>query len=295
MRLDALWSDAKPPTVSFELFPARSEKAAQKLAKTVEELAGARPDFVSVTFGAGGSTREGSLALARALKDGQGLEVLAYFNGWGMGPPEVEAILASYRDLGVQNVLLVRGDPPADGEGPAPHPESFAHASDLLGFVAPRFDFCLGAAGYPEGHKEAPSLAADIGYLKLKQERGARFVIANYFYDNELFFRFRALAVEAGVTIPIVPGIMPMSSAKMTENLAALCGAAITPELRAGMDAVPAGDKDALEAFGVEFALGQCRGLLRRGVPGLHIYTMDRSAGPVRIVETLRAEGLLPG
>ena len=293
MRATDAWNASQPPTVSFELFPARSEKAAGNLEKAIDRLAALKPDFVSVTFGAGGSTREGSRQLIEKLKAEKGLEIIAYFAGYGLGPVDIAAVLDRYQALGVENVLVVRGDPPHGGEDFTPHPESLPHASDLLAFVQERYDFCLGAAGYPEGHIECERPEKDLEYLKLKVTQGAEFVIANYFYDNRLFFDFVDRCRAIGVDVPIIPGVMPVYSVKMMETLANLCGATITDELRQGLAGLPEGDKEALVAFGIEFAVSQCRSLLEAGVPGLHIYTMDQSRSTVAIVNRLREEGLL--
>lgn len=293
MKVTDIWTSGGKPTFSFELFPARTPKAADNLERAIDALAAMGPDFVSVTFGAGGSTREGSRQLIEKLKNEKGLEVVAYFACYGLGPEDMAAVLDSYRDLGLENILAVRGDPPRELEGFEPHPKSLPHASDLISFIRPRYTFCLGAAGYPEGHIEAESKEKDLEYLKLKVDNGAEYIISNYFYDNRYFFDFTERCAAAGITVPILPGVMPIYSVKMMEMLANLCGATITDEIRAGIGRLPEGDKDALLAFGIEFAVGQCRELLEAGVPGLHLYTMDRSRSAVGIIEQLRRERLL--
>ena len=157
MKITEIWKTTRKPTVSFELFPARSDKAAERLDKTIDELTALKPDFVSVTFGAGGSTREGSRQLIEKLKNEKGLEVIGYFAGYGLGPDDIHAVLDSYHVIGVENLLVVLGDPPREGDF-TPHPDSLPYASDLMAFIRPNYDFCLGVAGYPEGHIEAPSL-----------------------------------------------------------------------------------------------------------------------------------------
>jgi methylenetetrahydrofolate reductase (NADPH) len=232
MRLDEVIQNSNKPTLSFELFPAHDDKAKAKLDKVIDKLTALEPNFVSVTFGAGGSTREGSYQLAKQLKEDKNLKVLPYFAGFGLGPNDICAVLNRYRDLGIENLLVVRGDRPAEDEGFSPHPQSFKHASDLLGFIGERYAFCLGAAGYPEGHVEASSKEKDLEYLKLKTQKGASFVIANYFYDNRYFFDFIERVRKIGVTAPILAGVMPIYNVKMMENLASLCGATITSEIR---------------------------------------------------------------
>ncbi|MFC2141702.1 methylenetetrahydrofolate reductase [Acidobacteriota bacterium] len=293
MKLNDIWEAKQGPTISFELFPARSAKAADNLEKAIDRLAALRPDFVSVTFGAGGSTRDGSRQLIEKLKIEKGLEVLAYFAGYGLGPDDIAAILDDYEALGVENVLVVRGDVPNAPEGFVPHPRSFPHASDLLAFMRPRYSFCMGAAGYPEGHIEAKSKAEDLEYLKLKVDHGAEYIICNYFYDTRFFFDFVERCRSIGIEVPIVPGIMPIYSVKMMNMLADLCGATIVDGVRQGIAALPEGDKDALVNFGIELAVRHCRELLEADVPGLHIYTMDRSKSAVGIVTRLRQDGFL--
>jgi methylenetetrahydrofolate reductase (NADPH) len=187
----------------------------------------------------------------------------------------------------------VRGDHPPEGQEFIPHPESLPHASDLMEHVRSKYDFCMGVAGYPEGHIECESREKDIGFLKLKVDKGAEYIITNYFYDNRFFFDFLERCRTVGIGVPILPGVMPVYNVKMLEMLANLCGATITDELRQGIDALRKEDKEGLVDFGVEFAVNQCKGLLEAGVPGLHIYTMDRSDSALRIVNHLRKDGLL--
>ena len=292
MKVTEMWQKEKP-TVSFELFPARNAEAAEKLERVIDQLAVMEPDFVSVTFGAGGSTREGSRLLVASLKNDLKLEVMAYFAGYGLGPDDIQGVLDSYANLGVDNVLVVRGDPPHGQPDYQPHAASLAHASDMLEFIRPRYRFCLGAAGYPEGHIEAASKQKDLEYLKLKVERGAEYIITNYFYDNRYYFDFVANCRSLGLKVPIVPGIMPIFSLKMMDNLAKLCGASISGDLRQKLAALPAGDIPALINFGIDFAFEQCQELLKAGVPGLHFYTMDRSQSTIGVLARLRQEGLL--
>lgn len=292
MKVIDLWKADQKTTISFELFPARSDKAAENLEKTIDELTALNPDFVSVTFGAGGSTREGSHRLLQKLKHEKGLHVLAYFACFGLGPEDITSVLDSYQALGVGSVLAVRGDAPRD-EAFEPHPDSLPYASDLVAFIRQRYPFCLGVAAYPEGHIDAPDRKKDLEFLKLKLDQGGEYIITNYFYDTGYFFDFVDRCRGIGIEVPIIPGIMPIYSVKMMEMLAGMCGATITEDVREGLASLDEGDKDALITFGVEFAYRQCAELLNAGVPGLHIYTMDRSASTVGLVNRLRAEGLL--
>lgn len=293
MKLTEIWEKAEKPTISFELFPARNEKAAERLDVAIANLADLHPDFMSVTFGAGGSTREGSRQLLKKLKTGLGLEVVGYFAGYGLGLDQIVDVLDSYQEIGVENILVVRGDIPHDQDDFSPHPDSFAHANELVEFIRPKYDFCLGVAGYPEGHIDAESKAQDLEYLKVKVDCGADYIITNYCYDNQYFFDFVERCQAMGINVPIVPGVMPIYSVKMMESLAALCGATITNEIRQGLAELPEGDKSAVSDFGIEYAYRQCKGLINSGVPGIHIYTMDRSKSVVEIVSRLSSEGLL--
>jgi methylenetetrahydrofolate reductase (NADPH) len=186
----------------------------------------------------------------------------------------------------------VRGDTPRDGDF-EPHPDSPPHASDLVSFIRPRYDFCLGVAAYPEGHIEAESKGKDLEYLKLKVDLGAEYIITNYFYDNRYFFDFRERAMAAGIDVPILPGVMPVYSVKMMEMLAGLCGATITDGLRKGIDALAEDDKKGLVDFGIDYAFKQCEELINNGAIGIHFYTMDRSISTEAIIKRLRSEGLL--
>ena len=293
MKLTDLWKTSEKPTLSFELFPARNEKAADRLEVAINQLSALNPDFVSVTFGAGGSTREGSYQLINKLITEKDLDVMGYFAGFGLGPHEITSVLDSYQRLGLKNILIVRGDEPREVDEWKPHPESFKYASDIMAFVKPKYEFCFGCAGYPEGHIDAESKAADLDFLKLKIDNGAEFIITNYTYDNQFFFDFVDRCQTSGISVPILPGIMPVYSVKMLKILANICGATITNQLQNGIDALPEDDKAALNEFGIQFAVDQCRELIKGGVVGLHIYTMDRSSSTIGIVNHLRTEGLL--
>lgn len=281
------------PVLSFEFSRPKNEKAAESLDRAMDSLVTASPDYVSVTFGAGGSTREGSYELIDKLKNQRGLNVVAYLAGIGLGPDEVVEALDKFRGLGIETVFVVRGDAPTWDENYKPHPDAMPHATDLLKFIKSRYDFCLGAAGYPETHLEAVSPEKDLDYLKLKVDEGAEYIVAQYFYDNQYFYDFMDRVLARGISVPVVPGVMPIYTVKLTENLAKICGATIVPEVRNVLDSIPADDKEAILQFGIDLATRQCRELLAQGVPGLHFYTMNRGKSIMRILENLRNEGLL--
>ncbi len=178
------------PVISFEFSRPKGEKAAAKLDKALAKLKKAEPDYVSVTFGAGGSTREGSFELVEKLKNEYGFPVVSYVAGIGLGPDDLCRVMDRFKSIGVETVFVVRGDPPTWEETYEPHPESMNYASDMIAFIKERYDFCLGGAAYPEGHIQAESKEKDLGYAKLKQDLGAQYIMAQYFYDNQYFFDF---------------------------------------------------------------------------------------------------------
>ena len=291
MRVTDLYAD-KPPVISMEFFPPRNEKAAQGFGATIDDLAVLEPDYMSITFGAGGSTRDGSYQTVKQVMVDKKQPTVAYIAGYGLGPDDITAVLDAYQELGVETIFVIRGDKPKD-DAFAPHPQSFAYASDMIAFINQHYDFTLGCAGYPEGHIEAQSLDKDIEYLKRKVDNGAGYVVAQYFYDNAFFFNYVEKCRQAGVGVPIVPGIMPVYTVKMTRMLARVCGATITPDLRKRIDGVDPENKDAVLDLGIDFATEQCKGLLAQGVAGLHFYTMDRSYSTSRILGNLKQEGLV--
>jgi len=291
MRVTNLY-ESKKPVISMEFFPPRNEKAAGTFGTIIDKLAGLDPDYVSVTFGAGGSTRDGSYQTVKQVMVDKNLPTVAYIAGYGLGPDEITDVLDKYKELGVDTIFVIRGDKPR-GDEFTPHPDSFSHASDMIAFIKERYDFTLGCAGYPEGHIECENIEKDIEYLKLKVDKGAEYVVAQYFYDNGYFFDYVEKCRATGINVPIIPGIMPVYSVKMTNNLSRLCGTAITDTLQRRLELVDADDKDAVLNLGIDFATEQCRDLLNKGVAGLHFYTMDRSKTTTEIINRLRQENLL--
>ena len=291
MRVSSLYESSKRPVISMEFFPPRDEKAAEKFGTIIDTLSELNPDYMSVTFGAGGSDRDGSYQTVKNIIDKK-LPTVAYIAGYGLGPDEITEILDRYKDIGVETIFVIRGDKPRDADY-APHPDSFAYASEMIAFIKERYDFTLGCAGYPEGHIEAESLEKDIEFLKLKEKNGAEYVISQYCYDNNYFFEYIKKCRAAGINIPIIPGIMPVYTVKMTRMLSKVCGTAITDEMQSKLDELSKADKNDVLNFGMDFATEQCRGLLKNGVAGLHFYTMDRSKSTAEIINRLRQENLL--
>ena len=279
------------PLLSFEFSRPKNEMAAANLDRTLDSLTRLSPDYVSVTFGAGGSSREGSYELLDTLKNKRGLNVVAYIAGIGLGPEEVLEALEKFKSIGVETVFVIRGDAPTWDENYKPHPDAMLYASDLLKFIKSRYDFCLGAAGYPETHMEAVSPEKDLDYLKLKVDEGAEYIVAQYFYDNQYFYDYLDRVQANGINVPVVPGVMPIYTVKMTENLARICGTTITEKVRNGLDSLPPEDKETVLQYGIDLATDQCKDLLKHGVPGLHFYTMNRGKSIVSIMDKLKADG----
>jgi len=292
MKVGNLYRTQRRPSVSFDFFPPRDEKAEAGFRTVIDELATLEPDYMSMTFGAGGSTREGSYQAVRMMMEKK-LPTVAYLAGFGLAPDEITQILDRYKDLGVETIFVIRGDEPKNSEF-KPHPDSFSYASDIIKFIRDRYDFDLGCAGYPEGHVQAVSLEKDIQYLKLKQDSGAQYVVTQYFYDNNFFYSYVDKCRAAGVTVPIIPGIMPVYTVKLTSMLCKLCGSTIPAWLKEKFDSFSAtADPKEVAALGIKVALEQCKDLLAHGVDGLHFYTMDRAGSVTRIIQQLKDQGLL--
>ena len=242
-----------------------------------------------MTYGAGGSTRTKTVDLVGRIQGELGIEAMAHLTCVGHSREELRGILEQLWNGGIRHVLALRGDPPKGDTTFRPHPEGFAHASDLIRYVKNNFGFTIGCAFYPEKHVEAASLEADMDTLKLKQDNGADFAVSQLFFDNANFLRFREQAVAKGIRIPLVAGIMPVLELKQLPRFAEMSGCvippALAPYLSAGND---------VEQRGVDFATEQCAELLRNGTAGLHLYCLNRHASVVRITENLRDLGHLP-
>lgn len=280
------------PTVSFEFFPPRDDRGFTRLFETIEALRPLRPSYVSVTYGAGGSTRRKTVDLVRRIKHEIGIESMAHLTCVGASRAELAGVLERLRAGSVENVLPLRGDPPRGQDRFEAVPGGFRYASELVAFIRGRYDFCLGGACYPETHPEAPSPEADLENLKRKVEAGSEFLITQLFFDNEDFLRFRDRATKAGIGVPIVAGIMPIRSLQQTQRFASMCGARIPAGLLSRMQAVQ-GDASAVRRIGVEHATRQCRDLLVDGVAGLHFYTLNHSTATRAIYRDIQGM-LLP-
>jgi methylenetetrahydrofolate reductase (NADPH) len=243
---------------------------------------------VSVTYGAGGSTREKTIDIVTRIKREFGIESMAHLTCVGHDRDEIRAILDRLLESGIENVLPLRGDPPQGQSTFTPMPNGFAHAAELVHFIrGQNYPFCLAGAGYPEGHVECRDLDLDIQFLKQKVAAGVDFVITQLFFDSPDYFSFVARARRAGIALPIVPGIMPITNVAQIERITSLCGARIPVALREKMHAVR-DDDAAVHDVGVEYSVRQCRELLAAGAPGIHFYTLNKSPATAAILAELR-------
>jgi methylenetetrahydrofolate reductase (NADPH) len=279
------------PVFSFEFFPPKTDEGVKALFETVEALRPLAPAYVSVTYGAGGSTHARTIELVKRLKRESEVEAMAHVTCVGASRDELATLLDELAEAGIQNVLALRGDPPRGQTTFVPHPDGFAHASELVAFIRSRPDrwrFCLGGAAYPEGHPETPDLAKDLAHAKAKVDAGVDFLVTQLFFENVHYVRFLDRARAAGISLPILPGIMPFTNVDQVERFTAMCGARIPPPLHAAME-VRRNDPDAARDLGVAYATLQCADLLRRGAPGIHFYTLNRSTSTRAILAALRA------
>jgi methylenetetrahydrofolate reductase (NADPH) len=284
---------AKRPVISFEFFPPKTEEGERTLLeKTLPKLLETRPDYCSVTYGAGGSTRDKTLRIVDAIQRRHHLTAVAHLTCVSATKDQIADLLEQIQGLGVKNVLALRGDPPGGGEFQAT-PGGFEYSSQLVQFIRQRAPLCIGVAGFPEGHiacKEGKYV--DWKYLKTKIDAGADFVLTQLFFDNNDFFEFRDhLTRTLGVAVPVVPGIVSILSGTQIRKFTALCGARIPTDLMAKLDAL--GDDDAaVSDFGIEYATRQCEELLREGVAGIHFYTLNKAHATVQILRNLSLEQL---
>ena len=279
---------ARRPVVSFEFFPTKTPEGERALLEnTIPALGQLNPDFCSVTYGAGGSTREKTLAIVDRIQREHGLTAMAHMTCVNATREDTAGVLEQARALGITNILALRGDPPA-GVGEFQKTEGgFEYSYELVRFIKDIGGFSIGVAGFPEGHiAQTDGKYADWQHLKHKVDQGADFVITQLFFDNHDYFEFRDYLAALGVTVPVVPGIMPILNAAQIKRIVALCGADLPEVFLKELD--KRGDNDdAVSQFGIEYATRQCEELLRQGAPGLHFYTLNKSRSTTEIVGNL--------
>jgi methylenetetrahydrofolate reductase (NADPH) len=276
------------PVFSFEFFPPKTDDGQRTLENTLAVLKDDQPDYVSVTYGAGGSTRARTVEITKWIKQDLGIEAMAHLSCVGEPTERLTEILEEVQAAGIENVLALRGDPPRGQTDWTPHPGGLSCSVELIRLIRERFDFTIGAACFPEVHPEARDRASDLSYARQKVEAGASFLITQLFFDNELYFDFVDDARAAGIHVPIVPGIMPITNVKQIKTITGMCGATIPAELERELDG-RADDPEAVAELGVAYATLQCSDLLARGAPGIHFYTLNRSPATRAILAAVRA------
>jgi len=287
LRLNQIYSSLNP-AISVEFFPPKTAEGDADLAARIPEIKQLGPAFCSVTYGAGGSRRDNTLGWARRLKHEFGMEVMCHLTCVGQSCAEVDGVLQRLQDDGIENIIALRGDPPQMNTEWQPHAEGYHYAAQLVE-AAKRRGFSVAVAGFPEGHPESKSLERDIQYLKAKVDAGADAVITQLFFDNTDFFRYVEAARAAGVTVPIVPGILPFRTVdelrRFTEKYARAMGgpARVPAELEQLVGHLNSDDPTAAQELGLDWATRQCRELLDSGAPGIHFYCLNKS----QTVETI--------
>lgn len=285
MRIDKLLGLGLP-TLSFEFFPPKTDEGFVSLFKTINELRPLAPSFVSVTYGAGGSTRAKTIDLTERVQAEIGIRAMSHLTCVGHTADEIGAIVDDLWNKGVRNILALRGDPPAGSASFTPTPGGFAVSQELVKYVRGRHDFCIGVAGYPEGHPTCLNLTRDMEHLKAKVDAGANFITTQLFFDNADFYRWRDRARSMGIKVPIVAGIMPIGNVAQTKRFVQMCGAKIPQGLLTKLEGLES-DPEAVYKAGVQHAIDQCLDLAKHGVDGLHFYTLNKSKATVDIVKAL--------
>lgn len=274
--------------LSFELFPPKTAEGMASLDQHIGELVKFRPSFITCTFGAGGSTQDRTLEVIAGVRAKYQVPVATHLTCVGLAAPEIRGYLQRAVAQGVDNVVALRGDPPRGETAFKPVAGGFSYANELVTFIRREFAALgIAVAGYPETHQEAPSPQADLENLKRKVDAGGDAVVTQLFYNNDDFFRFRERCGEMGITVPIVPGLLPVTNLAQIQRIASLCGAKLPPRFIAALEK-HADDAEGQFEAGVEFAIEQCRELLEAGVPGVHFYVLNKSEATRRVLTELR-------
>ena len=287
VRIDEILSAGSDPVFSFEFFPPKTPAGEANLYAAVEQLRPLDPAYVSVTYGAGGSTRGKTLEIVSRIRDEYGLEAMAHFTCVGATVDELRSTLDEMTSLGFDNVLALRGDPPAGEEFWTKTEGGLEYSAELVELIRADYGLSIGAAAFPETHIHATSADDDLRHLKTKVDAGVDFLITQLFFDNGAYFDFVARARALGIDAPIIPGVLPITNLAQLERITSLCGAAIPDGLRRDLDA-RAEDPEAVTELGVAYATLQCAELLAAGAPGIHFYTLNRSPATRAILSALK-------
>jgi len=273
-------------TLSVEFFPPKTEKGEENLFSEIELIKRIKPAFCSVTYGAGGSTREKTVDMVDTIHSGCGLEVMCHLTVVGQSRDDARAVLRRLKELGIENILALGGDPPQGMADWQPHPDGFHHAIELVREAVAMKSFSVAVAGFPEVHPRALSRDADLRFLKEKVDAGADAIITQLFFDNDDFYRFSDDLRKLGVAAPIIPGVLPLQSAPQVRRFTSLCCSKIPAQLERELVKVE-NDDDAAVELGIEYATRQCEALIKFGVPGLHFYTLNKSYSVLAIHKNL--------
>ena len=277
------------PLRSLEFFPPKDEAGVEALRASATVLKRMKPDFVSVTYGAGGTTRDRTAQVSALLKTELGFTVMPHLTCVGHSRAELADIADRIYSGGFRNIMTLRGDPPKGSTEFRPTADGLRYANELVALLKARHaDFCLGVGGYPEKHPEAPSFEADLANLKRKIDAGAAFITTQLFFDNTVYYRFVDRCRAIGINVPIVPGIMPVLSLKQIQRFTSMCGATLPPTLTKRLE-VAADDSDVVEIIGIDWALTQIRDLLAHGAPGYHLYILNRAKAALALAAGLAA------
>jgi methylenetetrahydrofolate reductase (NADPH) len=275
---------------SFEFFPPKTPEGEEKLYETVRELKQLNPDFVSVTYGAMGNTRGKTLEIVSKIQNQIGIEAMMHLTCVSHSQTQLKEILSDIKSQGVQNIMALRGDPPKGTEKFVAPLDGFQHGSELIAFIKKSdFGFCIGGAAYPEGHVESLPRGEDFKFSKLKQDQGADFLVTQLFFENRHYFEYVEKVRNVGVTVPILPGVMPVTNLSQIQRFTQMMGCEF-PEIFLNKLQAVESDPLAVEAVGVEYAVKQCQELLKRGAPGIHLYTLNQSKATQKIMKALRHE-----
>lgn len=286
MRFSDYFAQRQGPVISFEVFPPKTEKAMESLREVLSRLAALRPSFMTVTYGAMGSTQSRTLEIAALIKATHGVETASHLTCVGSSREEIDQILARLTASGIENIVALRGDPPQGETNFKAPPGGFSHASELVAHIKATGRFGIAVAGYPEKHIEAPSADIDLAHLKHKVDVGGDVVVTQLFYDNADFYAFQRRLRALGVTRPIVPGLLPIQSFAQIKRITSMCGARIPQALHDELDR--AGDDEArTQEIGIRWAIDQARDLFANGAPGVHFYVLNRAAHMERIMAAL--------
>lgn len=274
--------------ISVEVFPPKKDDEVNKLYKTINELNIIKPDFVSVTYGAGGSTREKTVEISSKIKNEIKMEVMAHLTCVNSTKEEIGNVITQLKEKNIENILALRGDPPQGQKNFTKTIGGFGYANELVAYIRSRNEeWSIGVAGYPEGHIEAKSLEEDIKNLKRKVDNGADFIICQLYYDNKDFFRFLDLTQKEGINVPIIPGIFPILNFNTIKKITSLCGAKIPSILLEKLEKYQDNPEE-VEKIGIDYSINQILELLENGVAGIHFYSMNKSKATITIYNTIK-------